>query len=238
MVSGASGAARSQKAQQWKGPNTIGTRECAWQKWRKTGRDMQRRTRRSVSTLGGAASDTIIGRAAADHAGARPYRAHVAKTRQWTCHKKKMQVSLAFCDDASKYLHATFRFSTRAQAAHFFFCRSNTAATLGCRGRDLLQGRYSRRYDARDRSRSRRQRGYPFPPFQKQGAASPCRAPARAGFRGRNYGRTFLMEGEPAGEHGEVCASLLLPLGKKERLCARVPGRGPRAAKVDADDDC
>src|SRR5271166_68395 len=32
MVSGASGAARSQKAQQWKGPNTIGTRERAWQK--------------------------------------------------------------------------------------------------------------------------------------------------------------------------------------------------------------
>src|SRR5271167_1257858 len=81
MVSGASGAARSQKAQQWKGPNTIGTRERAWQKRRKTGRDMQRRTRRSVSTLGGAAPDTIIGRAAADRAGARPYRAHVAKTR-------------------------------------------------------------------------------------------------------------------------------------------------------------
>src|SRR5271166_1947000 len=75
MVSGASGAARSQKAQQWNGPNTIGTRERAWQKRRKTGRDMQRRTRRSVSTIGGAAPDTIIGRAAADRAGARPYRA-------------------------------------------------------------------------------------------------------------------------------------------------------------------
>src|SRR5271166_297308 len=89
MVSGASGAARSQKAQQWKGPNTIGTRERAWQKRRKTGRDMQRRTRRSVSTLGGAAPDTIIGRAAADRAGARPYRAYVAKTRRnvpgWRC---------------------------------------------------------------------------------------------------------------------------------------------------------
>src|SRR5271165_4906872 len=36
----------------------------------------------SVSTLGGAAPDTIIGRAAADRAGARPYRAHVAKTRR------------------------------------------------------------------------------------------------------------------------------------------------------------
>ena len=34
---------------------------------------MQRRTRRSASTLGGAAPDTIIGRAAADRAGARPY---------------------------------------------------------------------------------------------------------------------------------------------------------------------
>src|SRR5271165_5432114 len=82
MVSGASGAARSQKAQSWKGSNTIGTRERAWQKWRKTGRDMQRRTRRSVSTLGGAAPDTIIGRAAADRAGARPYRATGAKARR------------------------------------------------------------------------------------------------------------------------------------------------------------
>jgi hypothetical protein len=45
-------------------------------------RMLQRRTRRSVSTLGGAAPDTIIGRAAADRAGARPYRAHVAKTRR------------------------------------------------------------------------------------------------------------------------------------------------------------
>ena len=35
---------------------------------------MQRRTGRSVSTLGGAAPDTIIGRATADRAGARPYR--------------------------------------------------------------------------------------------------------------------------------------------------------------------
>src|SRR5271165_5195811 len=43
---------------------------------------MPRRTRRSVSTLGGAAPDSIIGRAAADRAGARPYRAHVAKTRR------------------------------------------------------------------------------------------------------------------------------------------------------------
>ena len=34
---------------------------------------MQRRTRRSASTIGGAAPDTIIGRAAADRAGARPY---------------------------------------------------------------------------------------------------------------------------------------------------------------------
>src|SRR5580704_7408256 len=75
MVSGASGAARLQKAQSWKGPNTIGTRERAWQKRQKTRRDIQRRTRRSASTIGGAATDTIIGRAAADRAGARPYRA-------------------------------------------------------------------------------------------------------------------------------------------------------------------
>ena len=38
-------------------------------------RHAQRRTRRSASTIGGAAPDTIIGRAAADRAGARPYRA-------------------------------------------------------------------------------------------------------------------------------------------------------------------
>jgi hypothetical protein len=75
MVSGASGAARSQKAQSWKGPNTIGTRERAWQKRQKARRDVQRRTRRSASTIGSAAPDTIIGRAAADRAGARPYRA-------------------------------------------------------------------------------------------------------------------------------------------------------------------
>ncbi len=57
------------------GPNTIGTCERAWQKRQKTRRDMQHRTRRSASTIGGAAPDTIIGRAAADRAGARPYRA-------------------------------------------------------------------------------------------------------------------------------------------------------------------
>jgi hypothetical protein len=42
MVSGASGAARLQKAQSWKGPNTIGTRERAWQKRQKTRRAIQR----------------------------------------------------------------------------------------------------------------------------------------------------------------------------------------------------
>ena len=36
---------------------------------------MQRRTRRSAPTIGGATPDTIIGRAAADRAGARSYRA-------------------------------------------------------------------------------------------------------------------------------------------------------------------
>src|SRR5580704_18913915 len=72
MVSSASGAARSQKAQSWKGPNTIDTRERAWQKRQKTRRDMERRTRRSASTIGGAAPDSIIGRTAADRAGARP----------------------------------------------------------------------------------------------------------------------------------------------------------------------
>src|ERR1700736_4118926 len=86
MVSGASGVARSQKAQSWKGPNTIGTRERAWQKRQKTRRNMQRWTRRSASTIGGAAPDTIIGRAAADRAGARPgarpYRATRLKQRR------------------------------------------------------------------------------------------------------------------------------------------------------------
>ena len=43
---------------------------------------MQRRTRRSTSTIGGAAPDTIIGRADADRAGARPYRATGAKARR------------------------------------------------------------------------------------------------------------------------------------------------------------
>jgi hypothetical protein len=43
---------------------------------------LQRRRRRSASTIGGAARDTIIGRADADRVGARPYRATVAKTRR------------------------------------------------------------------------------------------------------------------------------------------------------------
>ena len=41
----------------------------------KTRRDMQRRTRRNASTIGGAAPDTTIDRAAADRSGARPYHA-------------------------------------------------------------------------------------------------------------------------------------------------------------------
>ena len=41
----------------------------------KTRRDMQRRTRRNASTIGGAAPDTTIVRAAADRSGARPYHA-------------------------------------------------------------------------------------------------------------------------------------------------------------------
>src|SRR5271166_5251704 len=47
---------------------------------------MQRRTRRSASTIGGAAPDTIIGRAAADRAGARPYRATRCEKRVEMCH--------------------------------------------------------------------------------------------------------------------------------------------------------
>ena len=41
----------------------------------KTRRDMQRRTRRNASTIGGAAPDTTIDRADADRSGARPYHA-------------------------------------------------------------------------------------------------------------------------------------------------------------------
>src|SRR5271165_1752345 len=63
-------------------PNTIGTRERAWQRRQKGLRNMQRRTRRSTSTMGGAAPGTIIGRADADRAGARPYRATGAKARR------------------------------------------------------------------------------------------------------------------------------------------------------------
>ena len=47
---------------------------------------MQRRTRRSASTIGGAAPDSIIGRAAADRAGARPYRATRCEKRVEMCH--------------------------------------------------------------------------------------------------------------------------------------------------------
>ena len=47
---------------------------------------VQRRTRRSASTIGGAAPDTIIGRVAADLAGARPYRATRCEKRVEICH--------------------------------------------------------------------------------------------------------------------------------------------------------
>src|ERR1700676_2331576 len=47
----------------------------------KDARDIQRRTRRSASTIGGAAPDTIIGRAAADRAGARPISINLRKLR-------------------------------------------------------------------------------------------------------------------------------------------------------------
>ena len=50
---------------------------------------MQRRTRRSASTIRGAAPDTIIGRAVADRAGARPYRATRCEKRVEMCHYTK-----------------------------------------------------------------------------------------------------------------------------------------------------
>ena len=43
----------------------------------KTRRDMQRRTRRNASTIGGAAPDTTIDRADADRSGARPISANL-----------------------------------------------------------------------------------------------------------------------------------------------------------------
>ncbi len=57
---------------------------------------MQRRTRRSASTIGGAAPDTTIGRADADRAGARPYRA----TRCENASKRTKQAKAgAFADN-------------------------------------------------------------------------------------------------------------------------------------------
>ncbi len=49
----------------------------------KTRRDMQRRTRRNASTIGGAAPDTTIGRADADRSGAHPY--HAARAVSVAC---------------------------------------------------------------------------------------------------------------------------------------------------------
>jgi len=59
---------------------------------------------------------------------------------------------------------------------------------------------------------------------------------ARAGCPGRNSEQTFLLEGEPAGEHGEIFGATTIPVGKK-RLRGHVPGRGLRIAKVDAGHD-
>ena len=68
------------------GARLIVTRERAWQKRQKTRLDVQRRTRRSASPIGGAAPDTIIGRAAADLAGARPYRGTRCEKSVEMCH--------------------------------------------------------------------------------------------------------------------------------------------------------
>src|SRR5271166_887359 len=85
MVSGASGAARSQKAQQWKGPNTIGTRERAWQK-------RQRRVETCNAGRAGAhrPSEALhpkrsLDRAAADRAGARPISVDLSKASADEC---------------------------------------------------------------------------------------------------------------------------------------------------------
>ena len=74
---------------------------------------LQRRTRRSVSTLGGAAPDTIIGRAAADHAGARPYRAHVAKTRRNAPRRIARNASPPLAPEPLQLLTPEFLKSTR-----------------------------------------------------------------------------------------------------------------------------
>jgi hypothetical protein len=58
------------------------SRDRGGQKQRKTRRHMQARTRRSASTIGGAAPEVVIGHPAAARAGARPYHCAIARYRQ------------------------------------------------------------------------------------------------------------------------------------------------------------
>ena len=58
------------------------TRERAWQKRQKTRRDMRHRTRRSASTIGGAARETIIGPRCCGSRGSASLPRHTAKTRR------------------------------------------------------------------------------------------------------------------------------------------------------------
>src|SRR5580704_12817327 len=81
MVSGASGAARSQKAQSWKGPNTIGTRERAWQKRQKrleTSSAGRAGAHRPSEALHPTRSSDVLPRIARERVPTVP---HVAKTR-------------------------------------------------------------------------------------------------------------------------------------------------------------
>ena len=69
---------------------------------------MQRRTRRSASTIGGGTPDMTIGRAAADQAGARPYLHRCAGTRsRHATHLRRGPVS---CGASKKELGECFSF--------------------------------------------------------------------------------------------------------------------------------
>ena len=65
----------------------------------KAGRDIQRRTRRSASTIRGAAPDTTIGRAAADRTGARPYRATRSENASRCASRERVPATR--CENAS-----------------------------------------------------------------------------------------------------------------------------------------
>ena len=86
---------------------------------------MQRRTRRSTSTIGGAAPDTIIGRAAADRAGARPYRATRCEKRDEMCHagsrgSASLSVATASANQIGKPSIPSHRYSLRGKRSEHY----------------------------------------------------------------------------------------------------------------------